>query len=281
MADTTTPAGVPEIPAGQQLGGRGAQAPENPVKEQLTTEAHAQVQKEPPTEPPAAPEVPANPLTPETPPESKQESKQEPAKAVEPQDSYVHTSIVYLAEELGVTEDDFDAVYANAVKHDDMSLINPDALGKDLTDAQKVRVKQLAELSVQEFKQGVERAKQDAYSVAGGEVQWTTAVQAFNANAEQDQKGYAGYLADNGRLKECAEYVMKVTRAGGHISENKQAPVQGGTGSTASGLSKEAYQVEVGKIERELGNRSMNSPEIKIKLDDLNARRALGRQQGL
>lgn len=277
MTDTTTPAGVPEIPAGQQLGGRGTQAPENPIKEQLTPETHSQVQQEPPTEPPAAPEVPVNPLTPETPPEP----KQEPVKAAEPQDSYVRTSIVYLAEELGVTEDDFDAVYANAVKHDDMSLINPDALGKDLTDAQKVRVKQLAELSVQEFKQGVERAKQDAYSVAGGETQWTTAVQAFNANAAQDQKGYAGYLADSGRLKECAEYVMKVTREGGYINEQKQAPVQGGTGSTTSGLSKEAYQVEVGKLERELGNRSMNSPEIKIKLDDLNARRALGRQQGL
>lgn len=273
MTNTTTPAGIPEIPAGQQLGGAGAQnnqAPENPIKEQLTPEAHPQVVQEPPTEPPVPPEVPQNPLTPETP--------QEPAK---PADSYVRTSIVYLAEELGVTEDDFDAVYANAVKHDDMSLINPDALGKNLTDAQKVRVKQLAELSVQEFKQGVERAKQDAYSVAGGEAQWTTAVQAFNANADTDQKGYAGYLADSGRLKECAEYVMKVTRAGGLISEQKQAPLQGGTGSTTSGLSKEAYQVEVGKIERELGNRSMNSPEIKVKLDDLNARRALGRQQGL
>lgn len=271
--NTNIPAGVPEIPAGQQLGGKGTQAPENPIKEQLAPTAHPQVQQEPPTEPPVAPEVPVNPLTPETP--------QEPVKTAEPQDSYVRTSIVYLAEELGVTEDDFDAVYANAVKHDDMSLINPDALGKDLTDAQKVRVKQLAELSVQEFKQGVAQAKQEAYSVAGGEAQWTTAVQAFNANAEQDQKGYAGYLADSGRLKECAEYVMKVTRAAGLINEQKQAPLEGGIGSTTSGLSKEAYQVEVGKIERELGNRSMNSPEIKIKLDDLNARRALGRQQGL
>lgn len=282
MTDSTSaPAGVPQIPAGDQLGGKGTQsnqAPTNPIQEQFNNSVHGQVNPETPKEPPVTPEVPTNPVTPEQPLE---QPKEVPKEQPKPADSYVQTSIVYLADELGFSEDDFDAVYANAVKHNDPALINPDALGKDLTDAQKQRVTQLAQLSIQEHNQGVERAKQEAYTVAGGEAQWNTAVQAFNANASADEKGYAGWLADNGRFKDCATYVTKVTQAGGFVNTEKQAPLDGGLGNVTSGLTKEAYQTEIGKIERSLGNRSMSSPEIKAQVDSLNARRALGRQQGL
>lgn len=270
MSEVTTPAGIPSIPEGDRLDTRGAenQAPTNPIQPQDVPQGqHPQVQPtDKPTEPPAQ-EIPENPI-------------KEDSKPVLQSTSYVSTAIEHLSGELGVSADDFDAVYANAIKHNDPSLINPDALGKQLTPEQKVRVQQLAELSVQEFTQGVERAKQEAYTVAGGEAQWTTAVQAFNANADADQKGYAGYLADNGKLKECAQYVMKITREGGHINQENQTPLQGGNGSPLTGLSKAEYTAELGKLERTIGNRSFESPEYKAKLDDLNARRTLGRQQG-
>lgn len=294
-----TPQGVPSIPAGQQLGGTGTQQNQEqpPVQPQAQP---APVPHESPLTPNAEPEgttVPQEPPEgteqPPAPPEQQGQLDQDlkpnetrtenPYKVGDVQvgDSFVDTSINYMAAELGVDADAFDAVYENAVQYDDLALINPDALGKQLTPEQKVRVQQLATAAVQQHKGAVQAAKQEIYGVAGSEEQWTQSVQAFNSNAQPDAMEYAKYLADTGKLKQAAEYVIKYNQQQGLQNVQTQAPLQGGTGSVRNGISKAEYTAEISKIELEAGNRSLGSPAYKARLDDLNARRALGRSQGL
>ncbi|QGH73778.1 scaffold protein [Vibrio phage vB_VhaP_VH-5] len=290
-----TPQGVPSIPAGQQLGGAGTQ------------QNQAQQQQEQPA--PVAPESPLTPhaqptgtTTPQEPPEASEQPpvdaekeqleqdlkpnetrKENPYKVGDVQvgDSFVDTSINYMAAELGVEADAFDAVYENAIKHGDLALINPDALGVQLTPEKKAHVVQLATAAVQQHNSAVQAAKQEIYSVAGSEEQWTQAVQAFNSNAKSDAMDYAKYLADTGKLKQAAEYVLQYNQQQGLQNVQNQAPVQGGTGSVRTGLSKVEYAAEISKLELSAGNRSLGSGTYKAQLDDLNARRALGRSQGL
>lgn len=272
-SETQTPAGVPQIPAGAQLGGAGVDAnqvpaqsplttPQNPIQEELKQPVHPQVQADKPADP-----VYKNPYA------------SDATKAAE-STSYIETSIQHLTGELGVAPDVFDAVIENALKHNDLSLINTSAIGKDLTPEQSTRVQQLATAAYQEVQANIARAKADVYFVAGGEAQWETAVQAFNANAPEDALGYAAYLADKGNLKGAAEYVINYNKQGGFVTQQTQTQEQGGTGSVQSGLSKAEYTAELGKIEREAGNRSLGSPAYAGRVADLDARRALGRSQG-
>lgn len=289
-----TPQGVPSIPAGQQLGGAGTQQnqaqPQQPVQTPADSPLTPNAQPEgtvAPQEPPKAPEQP--PVASEDKEQLEADLKPNETRTENPYkigdvqvgDSFVDTSINYLTTELGVDVDAFDAVYEHAVKHDDLSLINPDALGKQLTPEQRVRVQQLATAAVQKHKSAVQAAKQEIYGVAGSEEQWTQAVQAFNSNAEPDAMGYAKYLADTGKLKQAAEYVLRYNQQQGLQNVQTQAPLQGGTGSVRNGISKAEYTAEISKLELEAGNRSLGSGTYKARLDDLNARRALGRSQGL
>ena len=268
---TTT--GIPQIPNGAQYGSQGnapeavqspitanTQAPQNPIQPDVTKPVHPQVQ------PVAQPELPVykNPYNTE----------------VTPNQSYITTSVQHLTGELGVHEDSFDAVIENALKHNDITLINPTALGKDLTEEQAARVQQLATAAYQETKATVARAQQDVYSIAGSEANWNTAVNAFNANAPAKAQGYAAYLADIGDLKGAAEYVLDYNKQGGYVNQVIQAPEQGGTGTVQSGLTKAEYSAELAKIEQEAGNRSLGSPEFAGRIADLDARRSLGRTQG-
>lgn len=288
---------IPEIPQGQQIAGAGtqennspaspiapnAQPPQNPIQAELgAQQQHAQVQPPAPTEPPAAPPAapPAEPESTSQFPEDGAPERTEPPK-VEAGSDFVETSINYMTAELGVSPDAFDAVYENAIKHNDLSLINPAALGTDLTEAQAAQIKQLATAAVQKHQSAVESAKSTIYSVAGGETEWKTAVQAFNSNAPADVMEYAKYLSDTGKIKQAAEYVLKYNTQQGLVNSQKQPPIQGGTGTVTNGMSKAEYTTELAKLEQEAGNRSLGSPAYAARLNDLNSRRALGRQQGL
>lgn len=271
MTDTL---GIPSIPAGAQLGGEGTAENQAPQPQAPQYQA---------TPEPVAPEhdalaVPQPELKPN---ETVQVNpyKDVQGTGTDVGTTYIQTSIKHLSGELGVSEDTFDAVIDNALKHGDLSLINPQALGKDLTPEQTIRVQQLAQAAVQEVQQGIQNAKNTAYNIAGGEAQWNTAVEAFNANAPQDIQEYASWLADKDIAK-AANYVLQYNTQGGYVSQENQAPLGGGTGNVSTGLSGAQYSTEIGKIEREAGNRSLGSPEFKERIDALDAARALGRQQG-
>lgn len=294
MTDVTA-LGIPSIPAGAQIGGAGAAENQAQGAQQAAQEAQQQQQHQPeyqntpaPVAPPVNPLQPA--LTQEQHPQTQPALKPNEAIQINPYGtkspaatdagtSYVETSINHLTTELGVSAEAFDAVFDRAIEYGDLTLINPHALGKDLTPEQTTRVQQLAQAAVQEYQQGIQNAKNQVYGIAGGEANWTTAVNAFNANAPQDIQEYASWLADND-LQKAANYVLNYNTQGGYVSQTEQAPLQGGTGNVAQGLTAAEYRQEIGKIEREAGNHSLGSPVYAPRIADIDARRALGRQQG-
>lgn len=236
----------------------------------------------PPNEPPAQPLQPSlgqqgthGQVVPEAP-----EVPKEPVQPPKEGATYIETSIQHLTGELGVSTEGFDAVIENALKHSDPSLIDVNALGKELTPEQAVRVRQLATAAVQEVQANVARAVQEVHGIAGSAEQWESAVQAFNTHAAADAQGYAAYLAENGKLKEAAEYVLNYNKQGGYVNNTVQAPENGGTGSVQSGITKEQYKAEIAKIEREIGNKSFGSASVAERISQLDAQRALGRSQG-
>lgn len=275
--------GIPQIPAGAQLGGAGTA--ENQLAAQQQGQQGQQQFQQPvqPTYEQQAPQEPQAPVVPQADPVLKpnEEVQVNPYKTDVPVGAtYIESSIQHLSTELGVSADAFDSVIENALKHNDLSLINTHALGKDLTPEQAVRVQQLAQAAVQEVQQSVKAAQNEVYNVAGGEAQWDTAVNAFNANAPKSAQNYASYLADQGEFTQAAEYVLNYNNQGGYVNQQQQAPIQGGVGSVQTGLSSAEYSAEIGKIEREAGNRSLGSPAFAARISDLDNRRALGRQQG-
>jgi hypothetical protein len=278
MTDSVT--GIPSIPAGAQLGGAGA----------AENQAQAQPQYQATPDPVAPAQEPQTAPVPQVPQAGQEVLKTNETVQVNPYKdtdttgteagaTYVETSIKHLSGELGVTSEAFDSVIENALKHGDISLINPHALGKDLTPEQTIRVQQLAQAAVQEVQQGIQNAKNTAYNVAGGEAEWNTAVGAFNANAPQDIQEYVSFLADRDITK-AANYVINYNKQGGYVNQEVQAPIGGGTGNVSTGLSAAEYSSEIGKIEREAGNRSLGSPQFAQRIADIDARRTLGRQQG-
>lgn len=310
------PAGIPQIPAGAQLGGEGyqqnQQAYQNQQYQQQAQNQHNVAFDGVPSSPitaGTAPQAPTNPIQPNWQPQQPHPQVSEPIqkpsfpqqpptqplqsnesvqsnpynnqqpKAAETGTTYIETSINHLSAELGVSADDFDAVFENAIKHGDLSLINPHALGKELTPEQSTRVQQLAQAAVQEYQQGVQYAKNQAYSVAGGESAWNNAISAFNANAPEDVQGYAAYLADTD-VEKAAKFVVQYNQSNGFVNTQNQAPITGGTGTATHGISQAEYATELAKIEREAGNRSLGSPEFAHRISALNAQRQLGRRQG-
>lgn len=238
--------------------------------------------------PPVVPEAPLNPLLP---PDGKPAPTEPPVnplqigvveEKVAPTEgqTYIQTSIQHLTGELGVSPDLFDSVIDKALEHGDLALINPSALGVDVSPEQAIRIKQLAQAAVQEVQDSVKRATAEVYTVAGSQAAWETSVQAFNIHAPQEQQEYAAYLADKGKLKQAAEYVLNFTKTGGFVNHITQQAEQGGQPAPTTGLTKAEYAAALSVIEREAGNRSLSSPAFAERVAQLDAQRALGRSQG-
>lgn len=195
--------------------------------------------------------------------------------------NYLETSVNHLTAELNISHDKFDEAIADALKYGDANLIKLDALGQ-ISPEQQARAKALAQAVVQHTQAEVARVTQEVHAIAGGAEQWNQAVGAFNANAPKHLQKYAGYLAENGEAAEAAKMVLEFVRGNGLINHAAQPAVYGSAGHAQVGqaLSRDEYVAEIAKLEREVGNQSWASPSVKARIDDLDRRRALGRQLG-
>lgn len=281
------PAGIPQIPAGAQLGGEGYaqnQAAAVPMYQQPQPQFQTPVPQfqTPVPQQPVAP-VPQVPQVPQVPAQNPNEYViQNPyqAPAIDPNANYIDTSIQYLASELNVHPDAFDAVLDKALEHGDINLINPAAMG-NLTPEQAQRVTALATAAYQQVQEQVRSAQNTVYELAGGEAAWNNAIQTFNSTATVAEKAYVEYLIDHKvDARAAGEYVLNVLRTGGRTNNIVQAPVVGGVGTVTHGLSRAEYMAEVAKLEQEIGNRSFDDPMFSGRMAALDQRRALGRQQG-
>lgn len=276
------PAGIPQIPAGAQLGGEGyAQNQAAAVPQYQQPQYQPQFQTPVPQQPvvPVTPVVPAPQVPAQSPNEYVIQNPYQ-APAIDPNANYIDTSIQYLASELNVSPDAFDAVLDKALEHGDINLINPAAMG-NLTPAQAQRVTALATAAYQQVQDQVRSAQNTVYALAGGEAAWNNAIQTFNSTATEQEKAYVEYLIDQKvDARAAGEYVLNVLRTGGRTNNIVQAPVVGGVGTVTHGLSRAEYMAEVAKLEQEIGNRSFDDPMFSGRMAALDQRRALGRQQG-
>lgn len=278
LTPNAVPAGIPQIPAGAQLGGEGYAQNQSAAVPQ-----YQQPQPQFQTPVPQQPVVPVAPVVPVVPVQQPNEyvmPNPYQAPAIDPNANYIDTSIQYLASELNVSPDAFDAVLDKALEHGDINLINPAAMG-NLTPEQAQRVTALATAAYQQVQEQVRSAQNTVYELAGGEAAWNNAIQTFNSTATEQEKAYVEYLIDQKvDARAAGEYVLNVLRTGGRTNNIVQAPVVGGVGTVTHGLSSAEYKAELAKLEQEIGNRSFDDPMFAGRIAALDQRRALGRQQG-
>lgn len=124
-----------------------------------------------------------------------------------------------------------------------------------------------------------QRAVTAAYDLVGGKENWETASQLFNAKAPEHVRAAARALANSGDVTGAAKLVVETVQGLGLIA--KEAGIlKGGTaldGALSAADFKEAYAA----LRKEVGNRSMESPQFKPRYEALLARRAAGRAKGL
>lgn len=312
--------GIPTIPAGAQLGGDGtaenqaaAQAPAVPKIPQAPVEPPAplapnghnapvgappvpvwngtawelpqvqpqgQPQGQAPLSTPLVPTPPSTPVpTPENPPVIEKSEKVEQAPSTGA--TYLETTVNHFASEIGSTPEAIMGSIEKALEHGDVSLISVAELGT-LTPEQTQRATQLAQMVYQHTQQEITNMQTAVYAAAGGQAQWDAAIQAFNASATDDAKGYVAYLADNaGNAKAAAEYVIKYVQQSGLATQVNKPQVHGGTGApVATGLSVQEYKNGIHEIEVLRNERKITQSEYDVRMADLDYRRGVGRQQG-
>lgn len=198
--------------------------------------------------------------------------------------NYIETSINHLTTSLGVNADAFDKVIEAAIQYGDVNLINPNALGVQLTPEQQAQVTSLAQGAVQyiQAETAAENARVDnlVYGVAGGKDAWTAASNTFASVADANTKSYIGYLVSAGQHEQAAKIVIQTVRNLGYQPQG-QAPIQASAVAGQQGLTSAAFKDALGKLRMEAGNNSLESGIWGEKFQNLNQLRALGRQQGL
>ena len=199
-------------------------------------------------------------------------------------ESYIDTAINHLTSTLGVNPDTFDKVIEAAVQYGDVNLINPAALGVNLTPEQATQVRQLATSAVQyvQAETARETARIDAiaYAAAGSKEAWDAAVGQFQAVADVQAKGYASYLISQGNHQAAAELVMNTVRGYGYAPQGN-APLQPSAVAGQRGLDSQEFKTKMGELSQRAGNQSLEQGSFKQEYENLMRLRQLGRSQGL
>lgn len=201
--------------------------------------------------------------------------------------TYIETSINHLTSSLGVSADKFDEVISAAVQYGDPNLVNPAALGVNLTPEQAAQVTQLAKGAVQyvqaenaRIEAENQRINATVYAVAGSKEAWDSAAGTFQAIADANTRSYVNYLVQSGQHEQAAHAVLQTVRSYGYQPQG-QAPIQASAIAGQQGLSSTAFKDAIGKLKMEAGNQSLESGIFGEKYQALVQQRALGRQQGL
>lgn len=230
-------------------------------------------------------QVPQVPVAPAAQPQAPQQPVQ--TQQAQVGNSYIETSINHLTASLGVSSDKFDEVISAAIQYGDPNLVNPYALGVNLTPDQVTQVRQLAQGAVQYVQAESARVEAEnqrinatVYQVAGGKEAWDSAVSNFNAVADVNTRNYINYLVQSGHHEQAANAVLQTVRSYGYQPQG-QAPIQASAIAGQQGLSSTAFKDAIGKLKMEAGNQSLESGIFGERYQALVQQRALGRQQGL
>lgn len=194
-------------------------------------------------------------------------------------DTVLDTAISVFSGQTGVTADKFQDALAGALKHNDIELINFDALTQGLKPDQAAQAKALATAAFKETQGNIQRATQDAYTLAGGEQQWKEATAAFNTSAPAHLKAVVNTMLQSGDVKNAAQFVLETVRGSGMVN-NGTPQVEGGASAPTQGLTQAEFRSQLADLERTAGNRSLEQGLHGQKFQQLVAARNLGRKQG-
>lgn len=199
-------------------------------------------------------------------------------------DSPLETSINIFAANTGVTADRFLASVEQAMKYDDVNLIDKTSLTQGLNPAQAAQAEALANAMYQNAQQERAAVKQTAHQMAGGEEQWNSAIQAFNTHAPKHIKAAVLAMEQSGAIKEAVEFIVSQVQSYGVVNStqgNLVAP-SGGAANTSAAMSAADFQKAVGALHLKAGN-ALHAPrsEHALELQQLQQRRELGKRQGI
>lgn len=273
-----TPVQAPLDPQGYNQGVPQYQAPQQPSQ---------------PYQPPVMPQAPSyapqsqvSPYAQPTVPTANTQAPQEPMlqAPVPSTPSYdssnpLDVSVQYFAQGAGITADAFYDALLPALQYGDPNLINLQHLTQNLKPEQKVHAEALAKAAYQQAQQVKQQTVATAHQKAGGAENWQHAVGAFNAKATPEQKGYAKYLEEQGKINEAVDYVLGTSQQFGFVNTTQGSPIQGNlSGQAVRGLSKTDYHAELAKLAKEVGYSNMHTDP---RFTQLSNARTLGTQQGL
>jgi hypothetical protein len=172
---------------------------------------------------------------------------------------------------------DLDRALANAIKYGNADLIDVAYL-KEKGGAQGDQLASIAKGLVTQIAAKAEANVTAVFNIAGGEAQWDQSVAAFNQHAPQALRDSLTFMLDSGNsqwISAAAQSIVDFAKQSGAVP-NPTALVQTGGAalSTAQALSKQQFQAEMAKLNR-------NSQDYAAQSDALMQRRQLGKNLGL
>lgn len=195
-------------------------------------------------------------------------------------DSVLNAAVSTLVATTKATEVDLERIAAKAIEYGDINLLDVNFIREKYPqfEQQFIAVTQ----AIIDQRGVVENFnRQQIYNLAGGEQNWNAAVSVFNANAPDYLRTAVRSLIDGGKQTEGAQLLMDYVQGSGlgvvQGDRIKSTNVSAGNG----GLTKEQFQEEMQKLRKDAGFRSLDTGPYRTRYDDLLARRAFGRSQGM
>lgn len=284
MTDTTTAAAAaPETTVLENVGGPkipGGPGPKAPnmqgVPQEQAATATAQTQG---AEPPAFDvEALAAALAKHGKPEAAEPQAEAQTELATTGNPAIDAGIAMLKQVSKLNDADMVRAIGKAVEYNDPNLIDS-AFIKERFGEHAQYAELLAKAYLDDQIGQAQRAVTAAYDLVGGKENWETASQLFNAKAPEHVRAAARALANSGDVTGAAKLVVETVQGLGLIS--KEAGILKGGAALDGALSAADFKEAYAALRKEVGNRSMESPQFKPRYEALLARRAAGRAKGL
>lgn len=139
---------------------------------------------------------------------------------------------------------------------------------------------QLAKAAITEKASNLVRQETEVHTLAGGKANWDAAISVYHTNAPEYMKAAIVGLMDSGKVKEGTQMLLDFAKSqgltpGAPLLDNP-AVVPGAAGA----LDATGFRVELDKLYKEAGGRSLESGVYGDRYKSLMARRDAGRQLG-
>ena len=173
----------------------------------------------------------------------------------------LETSINMFSHSTGISPDSFVNAVQAAVQYGDDNLIDVTSLTQGLTDpVAKAQAIALAKATYQHIQAEQGRVQSTAHQLAGGEAQWTAALEAFNTHADTRTRGYAKYLESEGDIEGAVQHIMQTVQNLGVVNSQQGEFVtpSGCTPAQMQALSYAEYNAAIRELQREAGNAMTN-----------------------